>query len=254
MTVQTTYGETPAVAFAGMLAEDFSVRQVDSFLADGAVPVGYAVKRGSTATEAAVLTAASDVVVGIALAASYIENASGALTYADNTSLPVISKGRVWVTVGETVAINDSVFAGMPTAQVSTLVFSADLVTSNVCTVTINGNTVLAYTFASTHDASMTAIAAEIALDSRVATAVAAVRTITITGNDAGDAFPVAALVTDGGSQATAVHTVTNSATAQTGKFYNDAASTTRAPVKGKFRTVGATDGSLAMIELWETN
>lgn len=253
MTVQTTYSATPAVAFSGMLAEDFALRQVDSYLCEADIIAGYAVKAGTAAGQANNISAYDDTVIGISLASTHIENASGLITYDDESALPVISKGRVYVTAGETVAAGESVFAGIPVVQTSTLVFDGDLVTSNVTTVTLGGYGIGAFTFASDHATTMGLIATGLEEDSRVDSATVATRTITIVGNTVGEAFACTAVVTAGSGQAVGTHTVTVAATGQTGKFYNDINSNTRTPVKAKFKGAAA-DGEVVMIELWETN
>lgn len=99
---------------------------------------------------------------------------------------------------------------GSRVAQVVTLVFSADLITSNVVTVTIDGTTITE-TYATSNAATLTALAAQIQALASVATAVSdGTHTITITAATAGASISVGtAVVTLGASQATCVTTTT---------------------------------------------
>ena len=114
MSAQTSYDATPGIGFAGMLAESTNVKQADSYLAEGAILPGYAVKLGTNIDQAIQITANSDTVIGIAVYNDGREqDDAGVVTIKDKTSLAVLKKGRIMVTAGEAVAFGESVFAGV---------------------------------------------------------------------------------------------------------------------------------------------
>jgi len=104
MSVQTTYADTPAVGFNGMLAEQFSLRQIDSGIAEGELGLGVAVVAG-TSGEQVVAAAADAAVMGIVIYGTTEENQSGDFTYPDKSQLPVLSKGRYWAIANGALAI-----------------------------------------------------------------------------------------------------------------------------------------------------
>ncbi len=114
MVAQLTYDQTPAVAYAGMISEQFSQRQIDSFLAEDAIIGGYAVERGTDGeNQVLVLTTAVDL-YGVAVA-SYQdkETLPGAqITFDIKDSLPVMYRGRIWVESSGAVAVGDEVTPG----------------------------------------------------------------------------------------------------------------------------------------------
>lgn len=81
---------------------DTALRQVDSFLAQGAVGIAKAVVRG-TNKERQVVQAGTGVgqgalIIGIAILSQTLEQgAAGVVQYADKTAVPVMRKGRVVV-------------------------------------------------------------------------------------------------------------------------------------------------------------
>ena len=116
MAVQTSYGITPAVAYPGMLAEEFSQRQVDSFLAENAIAAGRAVERGTDpAAQVLQLSSAATAVYGVALAAIQDQEVAegSVITYAPESSIPVMERGRVWVVAGGAVAVGAEVTPGV---------------------------------------------------------------------------------------------------------------------------------------------
>lgn len=99
----------------------------------------------------------------------------------------------------------------LPAQNQSTVVLDADLVTSNSIAVSVNGNALTPIVFAVSHDATMTAIAAAIAAEPNIASAVVSDpnnRTITVTADQGEVAVVDSFVVTLGASQATA--TITN--------------------------------------------
>lgn len=93
---------------------------------------------------------------------------------------------------------------GAAVREVTTVTFSADLVTSNSVTITVDGTALSPVVFATSHDATMAAIATAIQATAGVLTATASGRVITVTGANAGDPFTLtSSAVTGGASQAT---------------------------------------------------
>ena len=99
----------------------------------------------------------------------------------------------------------------LPAQNESVVVLDADLVTSNSIAITLNGIVMTPIVFATSHLATMTAIAAAMALEPNIDTAVvsgATNRVITVTADQGQVAVVDSFVVTLGASQATA--TVTN--------------------------------------------
>lgn len=116
MSVQTTYGITPAVAYPGMLAEQFSERQVDSFLAENNIVAGRAVMRGTDPTAQVLqLSTSVDNLYGVAVAAIQDNEVAegGSITYNAEASVPVMYRGRIWVLSSAAVAVDDQVVPGL---------------------------------------------------------------------------------------------------------------------------------------------
>ena len=110
MTAQTTYDQTPAVGFSGMLSEQFSQRQVDSYLAvPGPIASGDAVEYVASTENvrhATVLGTAANI-IGVALFSLHQENPEGTFMYKDKSEFPVIARGRVYAVAGGAVAVGD---------------------------------------------------------------------------------------------------------------------------------------------------
>lgn len=92
---------------------------------------------------------------------------------------------------------------GAPVREVSTITLNADLVTSNSIVVTVDGTALSAINYATSHAATLTAIATAIQATAGVLTASASGRVITVTGANPGDPFTIAMTITAGASQAT---------------------------------------------------
>jgi hypothetical protein len=104
MVVQVAVTETFDEGFAGLKAEPFSLNQVDTGLATGAVPLGAAVVAGAGRDEfsAAVIDGA---VSGVALYdLSHEKNEDGTFSYAEDDSFPVLTQGRVWAVANGVIA------------------------------------------------------------------------------------------------------------------------------------------------------
>lgn len=82
---------------------DTSLRQIDSFLAEGAVGIAKAVIRGTNkerqAIQASTAVGQGALIVGISVLSQSIEQAQGTglVQYADKASVPVMTKGRIVV-------------------------------------------------------------------------------------------------------------------------------------------------------------
>lgn len=144
--------------------------------------------------------------------------------FALNSAVPILSRGEIWVTAEETVAVGDTpyiVYAGKK--QVQTITLDADLITANVITTTVDGTSV-ASTFATDHDTTMTAHSALIAAINGVSGASSAARIITVT-SDFDTELTITSVVTLGASQAGIVvaETVAKLPTANRGMLRNDA-------------------------------
>ena len=110
--MQLTYDQTPAVGFSGMLAEQFSQRQVDSYLAvPGPVASGDAVEYVASTENVRHATVLSDAAnfIGVALFSLHQENPEGTFMYKDKTEFPVIARGRVYAVAGGAVTVGAEV-------------------------------------------------------------------------------------------------------------------------------------------------
>jgi len=115
MSVQLTYGITPAVAIPGMLAEPFSQRQVDSFIAEDTILAGQAVERGTDPASQVLQLTAAVAVYGVAISALQDNEVpeGGSITYAAKDSTPIITRGRIWVLSGGAVTVGAEVTPGV---------------------------------------------------------------------------------------------------------------------------------------------
>ena len=106
MVAQTTYEDTPEIGFAGMLAQEFSLRQVDSGLAEGNLDLARAVKPGSTDGQY-VAAAADDAVTGVVIYSGSSENQSGSFQYLDKDQFPLLAKGRFYAIAAGLTVVGD---------------------------------------------------------------------------------------------------------------------------------------------------
>lgn len=118
MTVQTSYSATPAIGQPGMIVQEFALRQVDSYLAEGAILFGFPCVAGTAAGQVKSATAAADRFLGIAVAELNLEEAyvTNVANYVDKQAISVLKYGRVYVQAGEAVLAGESVFAGATSA------------------------------------------------------------------------------------------------------------------------------------------
>lgn len=122
MTVQTSYEDNPAIAFNGMLAEQFSLRQIESGLVEGSTfLLGQAVKPG-TADGQYVAALADDAVAGIVIYSGSSENQSDDFKYEEKDQIPVLSKGRYYATANAALAIGDVIAFDPVTGKVGLVV------------------------------------------------------------------------------------------------------------------------------------
>lgn len=104
MVVQLAVTETFDEGFAGLKAEPFSLSQVDTGLATGAVPLGAAVVAGSGRDEFSAAVA-DGVVSGVAVYdLSHEKDEDGTFSYAEDDSFPVLTQGRVWAVANAAIA------------------------------------------------------------------------------------------------------------------------------------------------------
>ncbi len=115
------------------------------------------------------------------------------------------------VGLGLAKVIGQDYIVRLPQSNLSTIVLSSDLVTSNVINVSVNGIALAPITFATSHLATMNTIVAAILAQPNIASAIvggANDRTITVTATESKIAIVNSFVVTLGASQATA--TITN--------------------------------------------
>lgn len=103
MSQTTGYGFALGKAVKGQKA-DLMNDQVDSYLAEGAVPFGAAVVQGTGDRQGAVAAADDDVFLGVAIHTHTVVNDGEADGYADKDAVSVVTYGRVWVEADGAVA------------------------------------------------------------------------------------------------------------------------------------------------------
>jgi hypothetical protein len=174
----------------------------------------------------------NDVMVGVAARS---DGLSFGGKYSIGDTVAVTGQGTIFVELEENMDTDASVYVRYDgKAQVQTITFDADLVTSNTIDLKIGGVAMTQVTFATSHDDTMDAIAAQILADfPQIATAVkggADNRVLTITAAVKGTDFVISdVVVAAGSSQAGSVvaETVSSVALSERGKIRNDADSTT---------------------------
>lgn len=124
-TVQSTYSELQPIAQAGMPASgDFSVDTRNCETAAG-IAFGVAVSQG-TADDGAVIGGASAAVfVGVTIADKSVPNDGGADGYNQYDSMGVMTRGRIWVTVGGDVTDGGDVTFALATGVLSSIAAGA---------------------------------------------------------------------------------------------------------------------------------
>ena len=107
MVAQLTYDVDPAIGFKGMLSQNFNQpKQLESRISEGGtILYGNAVEAGTLAEQVVTLAAAADF-AGVAIFAHTQESSTG---YDAGKSLPIMTKGRVWVLSGGVVTVGAEV-------------------------------------------------------------------------------------------------------------------------------------------------
>lgn len=101
--MQTSISQYGAPAFKGML-DGIGPRNVRSYAAEEAIPVGFPVKLGTSADKEVLKATAGAGVVGFALHDHAREqNGSGVVQYAATETVSVLTDGRMWVETDDAV-------------------------------------------------------------------------------------------------------------------------------------------------------
>lgn len=235
---QTSVAEQ-AVANEGMKASSTGFDDVISRAGEGKVYFGRLVSLGTDKDKQAKHpAAAADITdltkkLGVSIQSHALESKDDGESphYADKDMVSIMRRGPVYVKPEQAIVPTDAVFVRFKgKKQVQTLVFDADLVTSNVVNGTVGGVAIAPVTFATSHLATMTALAAAIvaANPSKILSAVvggSGNRTITVTSQIDQEADLAGFVVTLGASQAGAVSTETQAMVLESekGKFRKDA-------------------------------
>lgn len=174
-------------------------------------------------------------------------------SYETEYPIPVVNIGEIRVPVNQTVTADDSVYIQFcETLNIQTVTFDIDFVASNSIAFTINGDVQTPIVYATSHAATIAALATAIEAHADVLTAVAAGRVITVTSVNA-DALTMEYTVTLGGSQA--VDTIATSTAGvagdEQGYFRKDSNSNTAVAAGSNYRFVeGAADEGFAILSV----
>jgi hypothetical protein len=223
---QTVYNTLPHRAVAGMLA-DLNPKRVSTFNnpTDAMVMGQFAARVTSDDNGCKKPAASGDVILGVVMRDLVAVPAAGATLdlLAAKSAVPILHEGEIWVKTEEAIAVGDTpyiVYAGKK--QVQTITLGSDLGASNVITTVVNGSSV-SYTYASTHDASMTAHAAQIAALAGVDACTSTGRVITVT-SEIDTPLTITSSVAGGSAVTiTVAQTVAALTTANFGMLRNDA-------------------------------
>lgn len=255
MSQQTSYTTDMGKPFPGVIA-DIRPREIDSKLWEGTATgsFGKFVTRGAADNQVLLPSAIGNEMLGVIVAhqgGKTLALGATSIVIEAEDSLNVMREGNIYVATEDACIPGDEVFvryAGKK--QVQTLVFDADLVTSNVVNGDVGTEAISPVTFATSNAATMTALAAAIlAANTSILTAVSnGTDTITVTTiQDAADQDLANFVVTLGASQAGATETETVEAinTSEIGNCRTDADSTTAVEVDWEFEETGAADGTV---------
>lgn len=118
MSAQTTYNAAPAVALPGMIAEHFSLRQIDSYLVGGtvAIPFGYPCVQDPVDGTAHIGDSPNSTFIGISVFAQQLnvqDIATGVVSYKPKDQIPVMKRGRIWVKAGGPIAMGGAVYGSI---------------------------------------------------------------------------------------------------------------------------------------------
>ena len=100
--MQTSYTQYNNELLLGNIADTYHPRQIDSFLAQGAVGIAKAVTRGTNkarqCAQATTATGQGALIFGVALLSQTVEQSSaGLVQYNDKETVPVMRRGRIVV-------------------------------------------------------------------------------------------------------------------------------------------------------------
>lgn len=127
--LQTTYTDTIAVGYAGMVANGQTSTRISRTCEDAAgIAFGKAVWRGSGDHGATATVGTSATFLGVTIATSALGLLSGADAdeYQQYDTMAIMPAGEIWVTAGEAVADGSQVYADASTGAF------VDTTTSNV--------------------------------------------------------------------------------------------------------------------------
>ena len=196
MTAQLTYQQTPAIGFKGMLAEQFSQRQVDSYVAEGSIISGDAVERGTYQTEN----------VAQAMTLMDVANLIGVALFSHHQENPTLG--------GMTKSV----------VQESKVTFPSDFVSGDVVKIKVNNQTLSDVPFDTDNDTTLANVATELANADAIDTATdIAPDMIKTVGQNAGESYTIQISVFNGGSR-TQSATVENTQEAGDTLVYQDKA------------------------------
>jgi len=261
MSVQTSYSQSMTRAVAGNIVDANPKRVSTKANTATTLEFGRGVVQDSSNQGNVRLPASGDALAdfaGVALLDNKIEApaAGGVATeYPLNSAMGVLEEGNVWVQTEESVAVGDDVYMRITgRKQIRVITFNADFVASNNINLKIDGVAMTQITYATSHAATIAAVAAQILAQfgSVIGAAVASSgpRTITLTALNTGEAgeFTVSDIaVTAGASQATGVATETQTSVedSDAGKFRNDSDGSTAVQITTAKWTVN-TENSVA--------
>jgi hypothetical protein len=112
--LQTTYSDTIAAGFPGMVANGETSNRISRTVEDAAgIAFGKAVFRGSGDHGCTATVGTSATFLGVTIATSALALTAGADAdeYAQNDTANIMSAGAIWVTAGEDVADGSQVYA-----------------------------------------------------------------------------------------------------------------------------------------------
>lgn len=250
--MQTTYNESMPVGVAGQIGSSVNHTVKSYTNPDEEISHGRGIAKISGDDDGCELPDGSGAdVIGVSIFDS--GNTEG--YYEKESCVGVLKDGEVYVEVEEAVTPDDDVYVRHTgKTQVQTFVLDADLITANVITVDVNGET-LSTTFATDHLTTISALATLIQAQPDVATAVvggSGNRTITITAETDKEIELENEEVTLGASQAgiTITETTAMILTTDRGKFRNDSDSSTALQLTNARFLSSASAGEVALLSI----
>jgi len=260
---QTSYSQNQPVAVAG-LQQDCGFNDVISRVAEEAIEPGRLCIQGSSDVNEGCLkpSAAADIttvskVRGVSVRdLAFESNASDELIYAAKDLVGCLRNGRIYVEMEDAFTPQSDVYVRYSgKAQVQTITFDADLVTSNKINMKLDGVAITEVDFVTDHATTMAAIGTELEKNNKVAsTSVGggSDRVLTVTCIADVELAITEVVVTGGASQAGAVvaETVTMILDSKRGSFRTDADSTTAAALASAAIMNSGSAGEFAELQL----